>query len=70
MIDVSRTCDSSASLIYNTLLMFMIYFWIKIKLQVLIFLTIQKPYCSHFSFMARFVDALKFASFTGANFKK
>jgi hypothetical protein len=43
--------------------MFMIYPWIKIKLKVLIFLTIQKPYCRHFSFMAKFVDALKSAPF-------
>jgi hypothetical protein len=70
MIDLSRTYDSTASLIYNALLMFMIYSWIKIKLKVLIFPTIQKPYCRHFIFMAGFVDALKLAPFTGANFKR
>jgi hypothetical protein len=43
MIVVSRTCGSTASLICNALLMFMIYSWIKIKLKVLIFPTIQKP---------------------------
>jgi hypothetical protein len=48
----------------------MIYPWIKIKLKILIFSTIQKPYCRHFSFMARFVDALKHIPFTGANFKR
>jgi hypothetical protein len=53
------TCDSTASLICNMLLMFMIYSWIKIKLKVLIFPIIQKLYCRHFSFMARFVDAFK-----------
>jgi hypothetical protein len=39
--------------------MFMIYSWIKIKLKVLIYLSIQKPYSSHFSFMAAFVNALR-----------
>jgi hypothetical protein len=70
MIDLSRTCDSTASLFYNALVIFMIYPWIKIKLKVLIFPTIQKPYCIHFSFMAGFVDALKPTPFTGANFKR
>jgi hypothetical protein len=70
MIDLSRTCCSTTSLICNVLLMFMIYFWIKIKLKVLIFSTVQKPYCRHFSFMAGFVDALKPAPFIGANFKR
>jgi hypothetical protein len=41
MIDVSRTCDSTAILICNALVMFMIYPWIKIKLKVLIFPTIK-----------------------------
>jgi hypothetical protein len=50
--------------------MFMIYPWIKIKLKVLIFRTIRKPYCRHFSFMAKFVDALKSAPFIGVNFKR
>jgi hypothetical protein len=40
MIDLSRTCDSTASLICNALVMFMIYPLIKIKLKVLIFTTI------------------------------
>jgi hypothetical protein len=52
VIDLSRTCDSTVILIYNALVMFMIYPWIKIKLKVLIFPTIQKTYCRHFSFMA------------------
>jgi hypothetical protein len=39
MIDISRTCDSNVILIYNALVMFMIYPWIKIKLKVLIFPT-------------------------------
>jgi hypothetical protein len=56
MIDLSRTCDSTATIICNALVMFMIYPWIKIKLKVLIFPTIQKPYYMHFSFMAGFVD--------------
>jgi hypothetical protein len=69
MIDLSRTCDSTATLICNALIMFMIYPWIKIKLKVLLFRTIQKHYCRHFSFMAGFVNALKLVPFTGANFK-
>jgi hypothetical protein len=70
MIDLSRTCYSTATLICNVLIMSIIYPWIKIKLVVLLFPTIQKPYCRHFSFMAGFVDALKPAPFTGANFKR
>jgi hypothetical protein len=41
MIDLSITCDSTAILIYNALVIFVIYPWIKIKLKVLIFRTIQ-----------------------------
>jgi hypothetical protein len=70
MIDLSRTCDSIAILFCNALVMFMIYYWIKIKLKVLIFSTIQKHSCSHFSFMAGFIDALKSTLFTGANLKR
>jgi hypothetical protein len=70
MIDLSRTCGTTASLICYILVMFMIYPWIKIKLKVLIFSTIQKSYCRHFSFMARFVDALRPTPFTGVNFKR
>jgi hypothetical protein len=70
VIDLSRICDSSGILIYNALGMFMIYHWIKIKLKMLIFPTIQKPYFSHLSFMAEFVDALKPMPFTGLNFKR
>jgi hypothetical protein len=70
MIDLSRTCGTAASLICYALVMFMIYPWIKIKLKVLIFPIIQKPYCRHFSFIAGFVDALKPTPFTGANFKR
>jgi hypothetical protein len=70
MIDLSRTCDSTATLICIALVMFMFYSWIKIKLKPLVFPTIKKPYCRHFSFIAGFVDALKPAPFTYANFKK
>jgi hypothetical protein len=70
MIDPSRTCGSTASLNYNALVRFMIYPSIRIKLKVLIFLTSQKPYCRHFSFMAGFFDALKPAPFTAANIKR
>jgi hypothetical protein len=41
MIDLPRTCDNTVILICNALVMFMIYHWIKIKLNVLIFPTIQ-----------------------------
>jgi hypothetical protein len=37
--------------------MFMSYFWIKIKLKVLLFPIIQNPYFRHFSFISGFVDA-------------
>jgi hypothetical protein len=70
MIDLSRTCDTATSLICYALVMFMIYSWIKIKLKVLIYLSIQKPYCMHFSFMSRFVDALRPTPFTSVNFKR
>jgi hypothetical protein len=70
MLDLSSTCDSSTVLICKSLVMFMSYFWIKIKLKVLIYPTIQKPYCRHFSFMAGFVDALRPAPFTGVHFKR
>jgi hypothetical protein len=33
MIDISRTWDTVISLIYYALVIFMIYFWIKIKLK-------------------------------------
>jgi hypothetical protein len=70
MIDLSRNCGTAATLIFNALVMFMIYPWIKIKLKVLISTTIQKSYCRHFSFMPEFIDVLRPTSFTGANFKR
>jgi hypothetical protein len=70
MIDLSRTCGTAATLICNALVIFMIYPWIKIKLKVLIYPTIQKPYCRHFSFVAGFVDALRPTPFTSVNFKR
>ena len=54
----------------NLVVIFMIYLWIKLKLKVLIYPTIQKPYCGHFSFMAGFVDALRLAVFTSVHFKR
>jgi hypothetical protein len=48
----------------------MSYFLIKIKLKILIFSTIQKSYCRHFSFMTRFVDTLRSAPFTGVHLKR
>jgi hypothetical protein len=44
MIDLSRTYGSTATLICNALLMFVIYSWIKIKLKVLIFPTSHISY--------------------------
>jgi hypothetical protein len=70
VIDLSRTCDGTAILICNALVMFMIYPWIKIKLKVIIFPSIQNPYYRYFSFMSGFVDALKPTPFAGANFKR
>jgi hypothetical protein len=70
MIDLSRTYGTTTSLICYALVMFMIYSWIKIKLKVLIYLSIQKPYCRHFSFMVGFINALKPTPFTSANFKR
>jgi hypothetical protein len=70
MIDLSRTCGTAASLICYALVMFMIYPWIKIKLKVLFFPTIQKPYYMHFSFMAEFIDALRPTPFIGMNLKR
>jgi hypothetical protein len=70
VIDLFKTYDSIATLICNALIMFMIYSWIKIKLKVLIYPTIQITYYSHFSFMAEFVDALMSTHFTGASFKR
>jgi hypothetical protein len=40
MINPSRTCDSTATLICNALVIFMIYPWIKIKIKVLILPTL------------------------------
>jgi hypothetical protein len=70
MIDLSRTYGTATSLICYALVMFMIYSWIKIKSKLLIYLSIQKPYWRHFSFMAGFVDALMHTPFTGVNFKR
>jgi hypothetical protein len=39
MIDLSRTCGSTTSLIYYALVMFLIYSWVKVKLKVLIYPT-------------------------------
>jgi hypothetical protein len=47
MIDLSRTCSSTATLISNALLMFMIYPWIKMKLKVLIFWTLYTCISTH-----------------------
>jgi hypothetical protein len=70
MLDLSSTFSSTVVSIYNLVFMFVIYFWIKIKLKVLIFLLIQKLYFKHFSFMAAFVDALRQTPFTGLHFKR
>jgi hypothetical protein len=70
VIYLSSTFDCTTISICNSLFMFMIYFWIKIKQKVFIFPTIQKAYCSHFSFMAEFVDALRLGPFIGMHFKR
>jgi hypothetical protein len=70
VIDLSCTFDSTIVSIYNLFFMFIIYFQIKIKLKVLIFSTIQKPYFRHFSFMTGFVGALRSGPFTGVHFKR
>jgi hypothetical protein len=41
MIDLSKNYDNTGILIYNALVIFMIYPWIKIKPKVLIFPSIQ-----------------------------
>jgi hypothetical protein len=56
--------------LYTTFIMVMIYLWINLKLKLLIFPTIQKSYCSNFSFMAGFVDALRPEKFSGEHFKR
>jgi hypothetical protein len=43
IIDLSRTCGSTASLICNALVMLIIYPWTKIKQKVLIFPTPERP---------------------------
>jgi hypothetical protein len=43
VINLSSTYDTTVVSIYDLLFMFIIYFWIKIKLKVLIFPSIQKP---------------------------
>jgi hypothetical protein len=40
IIDISRACDNIITLICNTLIMFMIYSWNKIKLNVLMYPTV------------------------------
>jgi hypothetical protein len=50
--------------------MFMSYFWIKIKLKVLLFSIIQNPYFRHFSFISGFVDTERLAPFTGVDIKR
>jgi hypothetical protein len=44
IIDLSRTCCTTATLIYNALVIFIIYPWIKLKLKVLIFSTTDHNY--------------------------
>jgi hypothetical protein len=70
VIDLSSTFHSIVVSIYNLLFMFIIYLWIKIKLKLLIFITIQKYYFRHFSFMPRFFDVLMLAPFTAMHFKR
>ena len=41
MIDLSRSCVDMSSLICCLFIVFMIYFWIKLKLKVLIYPTLM-----------------------------
>ena len=45
-VDLSRSCVDLSKSIYNLLVIVMIYLWIKSKLKVLIYLTIQKTEAS------------------------
>jgi hypothetical protein len=58
------TYDSTNVWICKSLVMFMSYFWIKIKLKVILLSIIQKPYLRHFSFMSGFICAQRTAPFT------
>jgi hypothetical protein len=48
VINLSRNYDNTAILICNALVMFMIYFCIKIKLKILIFSAVYCSCCSPF----------------------
>jgi hypothetical protein len=50
--------------------MVIIYLQINLKLKLLFFLSIQKPYNTNFSFMVGFVDALRPEKFSGEHFKR
>ena len=70
-VDLSRSCVDLSNLICYQSFIFVIYHWIKIKLKVLIFPTIQKPYFRHLSFMASpYVEALRPPPFDGKHFKR
>jgi hypothetical protein len=57
MIDISRTWDTVISLIYYALVIFMIYFWIKIKLKMLIYL-FKNVTDNVFAFASLLIDSL------------
>lgn len=56
--------------LYTFLVIVMLYFHIKLKSNILIFLTIQKLYHRIFDFMARFVDSLRHEKFSGEHLNK
>jgi hypothetical protein len=70
LINLSSTYDYIVVFICKSLVMLMSYFWIKIKLKVILYPIIQKPYCRHFGFMARFLHALWPTPFTSVHFKR
>jgi hypothetical protein len=60
----------SIRFLYAIFVMVMIYLRINLKLKLLFFPSIQKPYNRNFSFMAGFVDALRPEKFSGEYFKR
>jgi hypothetical protein len=56
--------------LYVIFFMVMIYLQINLKLKLLFFPSIQKPYYKKFSFIAGFIDALRPEKFSGEHFKR
>jgi hypothetical protein len=60
----------SIHFLYAIFIMVMIYLRINLKLKLLFFPSIQKPYYRNFNFMAGFVDALRPEKFSVEHFKR